>query len=113
MGARVGNVVFSSGIMGKDPATDALPADGAAQAALAFRNMKSLVESAGGTLEDVGRVTVFIKDDSMRPHLNAAWNQYFPDPKSRPARHTLFYDLRGGMLIQLECVAVLKGPEER
>jgi predicted dehydrogenase len=27
MGARVGNMIFSSGIMGKDPATDKLPED--------------------------------------------------------------------------------------
>lgn len=109
MGAIVGNLVFSSGIMGKDPATDTFPPDAAAQAGFAFHNMKTLLERAGGSLDDVGRLTVFIADDSVRAHLNAAWNEHFPDPASRPARHTLLHDLPGGMLIQLECVAVLKG----
>ena len=110
MGSRVGNMVFSSGIMGKDPATDALPEDAAAQVAFAFQNMKTLLEEAGGTLGDVGRLTVYIKDDSVRPHLNAAWNEHFPDPDSRPARHAVLYDLSHGMVIQLECVAVIQEP---
>lgn len=109
MGARVGNMIFSSGIMGKDPATDKLPADAAAQARFAFQNMRSLVEQGGGTIEDIGRVTVYVKDNSVREHLNAEWLKFFPDPHDRPARHTLVYDLQNGMWLQLEMVAVVGG----
>ncbi len=107
MGARVGNMIFSSGIMGKDPATDKLPADAASQARFAFQNLKTLLAQGGATLADVGRVTVYIKDNSVREALNAEWNACFPDPHDRPARHTLVYDLQGGMLLQLETVAVI------
>ena len=107
MGARVGNMIFSSGIMGKDPATDQLPADGAQQARFAFQNMKALLAAGGATLDHLARMTVFIKDESIRAAINEEWVKCFPDPHDRPARHTLIYDLRGGMLLQLEIIAVL------
>lgn len=109
MGARVGNMIFSSGIHGKDPATNKLPAEAAEQAKFAFRNMQTLVTQGGGTLGDIARVTVFIKDNAMRPHVNASWLELFPDPEDRPARHTQVLDLPGTMLVQLEMVAVVQG----
>jgi 2-iminobutanoate/2-iminopropanoate deaminase len=110
MGARVGNMIFSSGIMGKDPATDTLPADAAAQARFAFQNMRSLLEAGGATLADLAHMTVFLKDESARAAVNEEWIKCFPDPHDRPARHTLIYDLRGGMLLQLEVVALITAP---
>lgn len=107
MGARVGHMIFSSGIMGKDPATDSLPADGPQQAKFAFQNMKALLAAGGATLDNLARMTVFIKDDSVRAAINEEWVRCFPDPHDRPARHTLIYDLRGGMLLQLEIIAVV------
>jgi 2-iminobutanoate/2-iminopropanoate deaminase len=107
MGARVGNMIFSSGIMGRDPATDTLPADGAAQARFAFQNMRSLLAAGGASLDHLARMTVFIKDDLVRAAINEEWIKCFPDPYDRPARHTLVYDLRGGMLLQLEIIAVV------
>lgn len=109
MGARVGNMIFSSGIMGKNPADDTLPADAASQAKYAFLNLETLLAQGGGTLADVGRITVYIKDNTVREAVNKEWLARFPDPHDRPARHTLVYDLPGGMLLQLEVVAVVQG----
>ena len=106
-GARVGNMVFSSGIMGKDPATDTLPADGPSQVRFAFQNMRELLRLAGASLEDVGHVKVYLADDTLRPVVNEHWLQCFPDPDDRPARHTMLHDLPGGMLVQLEIIAVV------
>lgn len=108
MGARVGNMIFSSGIMGKNPADDTLPADAASQAKFAFLNLETLLAAGGATLADVGRITVYIKDNSVRESINKEWLARFPDPHDRPARHTLVYDLQGGMLLQLEVVAVVQ-----
>lgn len=107
MGARVGNMIFSSGIMGKDPATDTLPMDGAQQVKFAFQNMRELLAAGGASLDHLARMTVFIKDESVRAAINEEWVKCFPDPHDRPARHTLIYDLRGGMLLQLEIIAVI------
>lgn len=107
MGARVGNMIFSSGIMGKDPATNELPADVELQAKFAFENMLALLKAGGASLDNLARMTVFIKNETARPAVNAQWLKFFPDPHDRPARHTLVYDLPGGMLLQLEIVAVI------
>jgi 2-iminobutanoate/2-iminopropanoate deaminase len=107
MGVRLGNMVFSSGVMGKDPATDTLPDDPARQAELMFQNVRTLMEQAGGSLDDVARMTVFLRDDAHRVHLNREWLKAFPDEHDRPARHTLLWNLPGGMLVQCEIVAVL------
>lgn len=112
MGVRLGSLVFSSGVMGKDPATDSLPADPARQAELMFQNMRTLLEQAGATLGDVAHVTVYVKDNAYREHLNREWLKAFPDVHDRPARHTLTWDLPGGMLIQCELVAVIGGLSE-
>lgn len=108
MGSRVGNMLFSSGVPGIDPATGKLPPEAASQAKFCFANLRSLLEAGGASLADVARVTVFVKDDSVREALNAEWLKAFPDPRDRPARHTLAHELRGGMLIQLEIVAVIR-----
>lgn len=107
MGARVGNMIFSSGIAGKNPSTGDLPADVFQQAKFAFQNMRSLLESGGASLDNLARMTVFIKDESARAAVNQEWVNCFPDPHDRPARHTLTYDLPGGMLLQLEIIAVV------
>ena len=107
MGARVGNMLVSSGIPGVDPATGKLGADAAAQARFAFANLRALLQAGGAGLEHVVRLTVYLKDSSAREHINAEWLQCFPDPHDRPARHTLVYDLQSGMLLQLEAVAVI------
>jgi 2-iminobutanoate/2-iminopropanoate deaminase len=107
MGARAGNTIYSSGIPGVDPGTGALAPDAAGQARFAFQNMRAMLEAGGASLDDVVRITVYLKDNAAREHINAQWLQCFPDPHDRPARHTLIYDLQGGMLLQLEVVAIL------
>lgn len=108
MGARVGRAFHSSGIPGVDPETGRLPPTAAEQAHHMFRNMATLLRAGGATLDDVVRVTVFIKADEFRPLIDPLWLQYFPEDGNRPARHILIYEhLKGGMLVQLEFFAEL------
>lgn len=107
MGARVGNTIYSSGIPGVDTETGKPAPDAASQARLAFAHLRAFLQAAGAGLEDVVRMTVYIKDPAAREHVNAEWLACFPDPHDRPARHTLQYDLQHGMLLQLEVVAVI------
>lgn len=108
MGARVGNMLYSSGLAGKNPANDALPPDGEAQARFMFQNLRSLLSNGGSTLHDVVHVKAYVKSDSMRDLLNAEWIKCFPDPLDRPARQTQVFDLPFGMLMQIEVVAVVQ-----
>ncbi|HEU0201321.1 MAG TPA: RidA family protein [Burkholderiaceae bacterium] len=107
LGARVGNLLCSSGIAGKDPETGQLPGDGATQAALAFANLERLLAAGDATLADVVKLTIYVKDNSVREAINAEWLRCFPDPHDRPARHILVYELQHGMALQLECMAVV------
>lgn len=104
---KIGNMIFSGGITGFDPDTGDLPDTLDEQAANAFANMKTLIEGAGATLGDIGKVAVFMKDTSNRDAVNRAWLELFPDEHDRPARHAVKSQLGGNMLIQLEIVAVL------
>lgn len=107
MGCRVGNMVFSSGIMGADPATGVIPDDAAQQAEFAFQNLRTFLELAGAKPEHVGKVTVYVKNEADRDLINKPWLEMFPDPHHRPARHAVRADLRRNMLFQLEVIAVI------
>jgi len=107
LGARVGNLICSSGIGGKDASTGQLPADAATQAVNAFANLQRLLEAGGATLADVVKLTVYVKDNSVRESVNTEWLRCFPHPEDRPARHILVHELQHGMWLQLECMAVV------
>ncbi|MGH2586967.1 MAG: RidA family protein [Dehalococcoidia bacterium] len=106
-GVRIGNVVFSGGISGQDPATNTIPPEPEQQAALAFANLARLMEAAGGSTADIGHVTVYLKDLSHRDHINREWLKLFPNEDDRPTRHTLKADLQGNTLLQLQVIAVI------
>lgn len=108
MGARVGNMIFSSGIIGADPSTGTVPEDLESQCLLAFANMKTMVENAGGKVENIGSIKVYMKDRSQREAVNRPWLEMFPDEDDRPARHAIEYDaFPPGVLVQLEVIAVV------
>jgi 2-iminobutanoate/2-iminopropanoate deaminase len=108
MGSRIDNIVYSSAIMGTDPATGSVPDDGAAQVSFAFANLKKFLVAAGVTPDDVVRMTVHLGDPSLRAAINVEWEAMFPDPESRPARHAMNLKLNANMLVQLEVVAVAR-----
>lgn len=107
VGARVANVLCSSALAGKDPATGRLAQDAAGQVRLAFENLKRFLAAGGATLADVVKLTIYVKDDSVREAINTHWLAAWPDPDARPARHVVVYDLQHGMVVQLETLAVI------
>jgi 2-iminobutanoate/2-iminopropanoate deaminase len=106
----IGGMVFSSAIFGEDPATGEIPPDPARQAELVFGHVRTILEQAGAGPEAIAHLRVFLQDDDDRKHVNHEWLRMFPDENDRPARHTVRTDLRRGMRIQCEFVAVL-GPD--
>ena len=107
MGARIGNIVYSSAISGIEPQTKSPPQDPDKQAEALFRNIRTFMKQAGGTPEDIIRMTVYLKEESYREAINKEWLKMFPDEHSRPARHAIKIELRGEVLFQIELVAVL------
>ena len=108
-GVRIGNMLFSSAIGGRDPETGQYSDRPEAQAKQVFINMATLVRSAGGDVGDIAHVTVFLKDSALKKYVDEEWIAMFPDPEDRPARHAVTADRGGAMLVQLEIVAVLNG----
>jgi 2-iminobutanoate/2-iminopropanoate deaminase len=106
---RIGNLVISGSISGVDPVTHVMPEGMAAQCANMFLNMKSIVEAAGGTADDLIKMTVFIRDRNNREPLNVEWIRMFPNPDSRPARHAQPLLVEGPSLIQCDFIAVIGG----
>jgi len=75
-----------------------------------FDNLARLLEAGGGGLADVARMTLYVKVPEARAAVNAEWIKAFPDPKSRPARHTLQNDgLPANMLVQCDATAWVQG----
>jgi enamine deaminase RidA (YjgF/YER057c/UK114 family) len=108
MGAKIGSIVYSSAIMGKNPETNELPLNPEDQCVLIFQNIESFMEQAGGSPENIIRMSVYLKDNDYRSLFNEQWLKMFPDEHDRPARHISLNDeLRNGMVAQVEIIAVL------
>ncbi len=106
--SRRGPFVVSGAISGADPTTGKVPEDLDAQCAAMFANVQRLIEAAGCTPDDIVKMTVWIADRALRPTLNKYWVEMFPDPHSRPARHTVAHsDFTPPMQIQCDLLAVL------
>src|SRR4051794_11725048 len=103
---KIGNMVFSGGVAGTNE-SGVTPADPDEQIGQVFKNVKRIVEAAGGTVADIAKIDVKLRDMSHRSIVNKYWLELFPDEHDRPARHTQQGDLPGSLVIQVEMVAVL------
>jgi 2-iminobutanoate/2-iminopropanoate deaminase len=81
-------LVFVSGQLPIDPETGRIPDDSIAHRThLCLRNMRSIAEAAGGSLADVVKTTIFLKDMNDFKDVNAVYAEYFGEPF--PARSTV------------------------
>ena len=105
--SRVGNIVMSSVISGTNPGTRDLPPDLPTQMANLFQHIRNDVEAAGGSVDDIIKITFWVKDPAkQRAALNDEWVKMFPDPDARPARHTQPLPADSRALVQADFVAV-------
>jgi 2-iminobutanoate/2-iminopropanoate deaminase len=107
--SRIGGLVATGSIFGKDPATGGKFVDGAeAQVAVMFANIRRVAEAAGGTPDNILKLEVWVKAPEYRKIVNQHWLVMFPDEHSRPARHTFIDpDLAGAALVQCSFLAVI------
>jgi enamine deaminase RidA (YjgF/YER057c/UK114 family) len=69
--------------------------------------VRRIVEAAGGTTENILKISVYVRDKNQREHINKEWLAMFPDPHSRPARHTFqTTDMAEGTLVSCDMMAV-------
>ena len=103
---RVGPLIMTGGVYGLDLESGTVPDDMHDQARLMFVNLSRILEAAGSSLDDLVKITVWAKVPEARQAVNAQWLALFPDPESRPARHTFANDqLPANLLLQCDATA--------
>jgi reactive intermediate/imine deaminase len=104
----VGHTVYLSGQLGLDPATGKL-ADGIeAQTHQVFRNLRAVAAAAGGSLNDMVKLTLLLQDLGDFANVNEIMTGYFEQPY--PARATYqVAALPKAARIEIDGVLVLEG----
>ncbi len=99
-----GGMLFSSGQLGIDPATNALPDGIEAQTRQSLQNIKAILEEAALDITDVVKTVVYIRNMADFPVINNIYASFFGDHK--PARSCVeISQLPKGGLIEIEIVA--------
>ena len=104
---RQGDTVYLSGQIPLDPNSGLLvEGDIDAQARRAFDNLRAVCEAAGGSLDDVVRLGLYLTDLSQFSAVNAVMSDYFDAPY--PARSTIgVASLPRGAQFEVDAVLVL------
>ncbi len=103
-GIRAGDLIFTSGQGGflDDDGSEIKGIE--AQTRKCLENIKRILETAGSSMDDVVKCTVFLGDVKNFGAMNAVYKEYFP--KDYPARSTAITGLAvPNMLVEIECIA--------
>ncbi|TXH75934.1 MAG: RidA family protein [Lysobacteraceae bacterium] len=105
---RAGDTVFLSGQIPLDPNSGLLvDGDITEQARRAFANLRAVCEAAGGSLDDVVRVGLYLTDLGQFAAVNAVMEGVFDAPY--PARSTVEVSaLPRGAQFEVDAVMVLR-----
>lgn len=81
------------------------------QTRLTLDNIKMCVEAAGGTMADIFKVVIMLKDPNDYKRMNAVRAEYF---KKDPPISTCFRAevMRSDLLIEIEAVALIQNPKQ-
>ncbi len=94
---RIGPLVVSSITPPFDPGTRDCPETLEDQIANLFLHVGRMLDGAGASWDDMAKMTFYVTDPAAsRKALNGPWEERFPDPASRPARHNLQVPDTGG-----------------
>ena len=102
-----GNFVFMSGQIPLVPATmEIVAGDFEARARQVFENLKAVAEAAGGTLDQIVKVTIFLTDLNDFATVNSVMEEYFSEPY--PARAAVgVASLPKGVDVEAEAILAL------
>ena len=110
---RVGDTLWMSGQIALDPATMQIVDGGIeAQAHRVFRNMRAVADTAGATLDDIVKLTIYMVDLAEFGKVNEIMATYFSQPY--PARSTVqVAALPRGSRVEVEGIVALRGDRRR
>ena len=103
---KCGHLLYTSGQNPIDPKTGDMVSGGVREQSIqVFENLKSVLEEAGCTFDDVIKTTVFLQDMTDFPVLNTVYAEFFGE-ETAPARSTVqVASLPKGSLVEIELVA--------
>ncbi len=106
----VNGLVFLSGQIPLDPATmEVVDGDFEARARRVFDNLAAVAAAAGGTLDDVVKLTVFLTDLGNFATVNTVMEDYFEEPF--PARAAVgVVSLPKGVDVEADAILFLNRP---
>ena len=104
---EAGGMVFASGQVPIDPATDQFVEGGIKeQTRQSLINAQNILREAGTDLHHVVKTTVFLSDMDNFAAMNEVYAEFFQQPY--PARSAVAVkDLPKGALVEIECIAEL------
>jgi 2-iminobutanoate/2-iminopropanoate deaminase len=104
--AKFGNIVFTAGMVGTDPATGKLAGnDIESQGRQTMENLKAALEAAGTSLDNALKVTGFVSKLEDRAPFNEIYKTYFTTPP--PVRTCIEGYLGDGVLVEVDVVACI------
>jgi 2-iminobutanoate/2-iminopropanoate deaminase len=105
-GILVGDTLYLSGHLGRDPVTSQLVSGGIeAETRQALANLNEVLKTAGMGFEHVTTVTAYITDFAEFEKFNTVYREFFP--KDPPARATVqVAALNAGARVELQMIAV-------
>ncbi len=106
-GVVAGCYVFISGQIPIDPSTgNIVNGEFSDRVIRVLENVKAIIESAGGSLNDIVKVTVFLRDIKMFQQFNEIYSRYF---KENPPARTIVEvsNLPRGVDIEMEAIAYI------
>ena len=102
-----GNFIFVSGTVGRNKDGELVGKnDVGLQTKKTFQNIKILLEKVGATMDDIVKVTVFLKDPRDYEEMNKIRAEYFP--KDAPASSAVAIKdfMIPGLLVEIEAIAI-------
>jgi 2-iminobutanoate/2-iminopropanoate deaminase len=106
-GTIFNNIVFISGQLPVVPGTgEKILGSIEEQTTQVLKNIKSIVEAAGSSIDQVLKVTVYISDISLWGSVNNVYSEFFGTHK--PARAIIpVKELHHGFMIEMEAIAAI------
>ena len=106
-GIQVGNAVYVSGQVAMDGDGNVVgQGDIKAQTRQALQNVQSVLESAGSSMNDVAKITVYLTDISQLRDTHEVRAEFFPDPPPASTGVEISALAFPGLLIEIEAIAV-------
>ncbi len=104
---KVGDTVYLSGQIPLDPASMEVVEGGIVEEiSRVFDNLSAVCEAAGGSLQDIVKLNIFLTDLSNFPTVNEVMAKYFEQPY--PARAAIgVKELPKGVGVEMDAVMVL------